>query len=179
VICATNVSLLDKVKKGEFRLDLYYRLNVIRIQVPSLSERKSDIPLLGIHFLDKYNQKIKKRVLGITDESMKYLINYEWPGNIRQLENEVERAVTLAENDSFIKPADLSEEVYKFSDNTETLAVINPKMTLKDAIEDLERRMIEKTMHDTKWNQSHAAKILGVSRQGLIKKLKRYKISEE
>lgn len=179
VICATNVSLLDKVKKGEFRLDLYYRLNVIRIQVPSLSERKSDIPLLGIHFLDKYNQKIKKRVLGITDESMRYLLNYEWPGNIRQLENEVERAVTLAENDSFIKPADLSEEVYKFSDNTETLAVINTKMTLKDAIEDLERRMIERTMNDTKWNQSHAAKILGVSRQGLIKKLKRYKISEE
>ncbi|HPM02095.1 MAG TPA: sigma 54-interacting transcriptional regulator, partial [Candidatus Cloacimonadota bacterium] len=152
VICATNVSLLDKVKKGEFRLDLYYRLNVIRLQVPSLSERKSDIPLLAIHFLDKYNQKIKKRVMGITDESMKYLINYEWPGNIRQLENEVERAVTLAENDSFIKPNDLSEEVYKFSENTETVAMINTKMTLKDAIEDLEKRMIERTMLDTKWN---------------------------
>lgn len=179
VICATNVSLLDKVKKGEFRLDLYYRLNVIRIIVPSLSERKSDIPLLAIHFLDKYNQKIKKRVLGITDESMRYLINYEWPGNIRQLENEVERAVTLAENDTFIKPNDLSEEVYKFSDNTETVAMINPKLTLKDAIEDLEKRMIERTMIDTKWNQSHAAKFLGLSRQGLIKKLKRYNINEK
>ncbi len=179
VICATNVSLVEKVKKGEFRLDLYYRLNVIRIDVPPLRDRKSDIPLLGIHFLDKYNQKIKKRVLGITDESMKYLINYEWPGNIRQLENEVERAVTLAENDSFIKPADLSEEVYKFSDNSETVSILNTKMTLKDAVESLEKKMIERAMVDTRWNQSHASKILGISRQGLIKKLKRYNINEK
>jgi transcriptional regulator with GAF, ATPase, and Fis domain len=79
VICATNVSLQEKVNKGEFRLDLYYRLNVIKISVPSLKERKSDIPLLAIHFLDKYNKKMAKNVLGITDEAMKYLINCDWP----------------------------------------------------------------------------------------------------
>ncbi|MCK9329657.1 MAG: sigma 54-interacting transcriptional regulator [Candidatus Cloacimonetes bacterium] len=179
VICATNVKLIDKVKKGEFRLDLYYRLNVIRIEVPSLKDRKSDIPLLGIHFLDKYNTKIKKKVHGITDEAMKYLQNYEWPGNIRQLENEIERAVTLAEPDSYIKPYDLSEEVYKFSDNTDAVTLYNNNLTLKEATEQLERKMIERAMIDCRWNQSQAAKILGISRQGLIKKLKRYEIEEK
>ena len=178
VICATNVNLLDKVKKGEFRLDLYYRLNVIRIDVPSLSERASDVPLLAIHFLDKYNHKIKKRVHGITDEAMKYLQNYSWPGNIRQLENEIERAVTLAENDSYIKPADLSEEVYKFADNTDTVDFHESGLSLKDAIEQLERRMISRALADCRGNQSNAAKILDISRQGLIKKIKKYSLDD-
>ncbi len=173
VICATNVSLSDKVKSGEFRLDLYYRLNVIKIKVPSLKERKSDIPLLGIHFLDKYNKKMTKNVLGITDEAMKYLQNCDWPGNIRQLENEIERAVTLAENDAFIKPSDLSEEVFKYAENAETVDLLG-KTTLKDAVEDIERKMIVNALESRNYNQTQASKDLGLSRQGLIKKMKRY-----
>jgi len=173
VICATNVSLKDKVEKGEFRLDLYYRLNVIRIDVPSLKERKSDIPLLAIHFLDKYNKKINKVIKGITDEAMKYLNRCDWPGNIRQLENEVERAVTLAENNSFIRPSDLSEEVFKLSDHKETINLLE-NTSLKDAVERLEKKLISNALERNNHNQTRAAKDLGLSRQGLIKKLKRY-----
>ncbi len=177
VICATNATLSEKVKKGEFRLDLYYRLNVIKINVPSLKERKSDIPLLAIHFLDKYNKRMNKSIKGITDEAMKYLIKCEWPGNIRQLENEIERAVTLVANDSFIKPDDLSEEVFKYFEHTETLQLLK-KVSLKEAVEELEKDMIVRALKDNKWNQTQAAKELGLSRQGLIKKIKRYELTK-
>jgi len=177
VICATNVSLKDKVDKGDFRLDLYYRLNVIRIEVPSLSERKSDIPLLAVHFLDKYCNKINKKVNGITDEAMKYLINYDWPGNIRQLENEIERAVTLSENDAFIRPSDLSEEIFRYHENAETIDLLEKK-SLKDAVEKLEKKMIVNTLNKNNWNQTKTAKELGLSRQGLIKKMQRYQLTK-
>ena len=104
VLCATNVPLLEKVNNGDFRLDLYYRLNVIRIQVPPLKNRPGDVPLLAIHFLDKYNKRIGKNVSGFTEEAMKILENYDFPGNVRQLENEIERAVTLVEDNTFIHP---------------------------------------------------------------------------
>lgn len=147
--------------------------------MPSLQERKSDIPLLAIHFLDNYKQKINKKIVGITDEAMRCLVNYEWPGNIRQLENEIERAVTLAENDSLIKAADWSEEVYKYQEDKKQEAQVQNKLTLRDAIEELERKMIEETMLETNGNQSQAAILLGISRQGLIKKLKRFESQDE
>jgi len=177
VICATNVSLKEKVDQGDFRLDLFYRLNVIKIDVPSLSERKSDVPLLAIHFLDKYNKKVGKSVNGITDEALKYMINYEWPGNIRQLENEIERAVTLAENDSFIRPSDLSGEIFHFQEISETINLLDTK-SLKDAVENLEKQMIINILDETGWNQTQAAKKLGLSRQGLIKKIQRYRLEK-
>ena len=108
---------------------------------------------------------------------MKYLIKCEWPGNIRQLENEIERAVTLVSNDSFIKPDDLSEEVFKYFEHTETLQLLK-KVSLKDAVEELERDMIIKALKDNNWNQTQAAKELGLSRQGLIKKIKRYELAK-
>jgi transcriptional regulator with PAS, ATPase and Fis domain/uncharacterized protein HemY len=175
VVCATNVSLRDKVEKGEFRLDLFYRLNVIRIEVPSLKERKSDIPLLAVHFLDKYCSKLSKKINGITEEAMKYLMNYDWPGNIRQLENEIERAVTLAEGESSIRSSDLSEEIFRFQEHTETVNLLEKK-SLKDAVEKLEKQMILNILDETDWNQTQAAKKLGLSRQGLIKKMQRYKL---
>lgn len=173
VICATNVPLKEKINKGEFRLDLYYRLNVIKIEVPSLSERKSDIPLLAVHFLDKYNKKMNKEVKGITDETMKCFENYSWPGNIRQLENEIERAVTLVDNNDYIKPSDLSEEIYRYTELPNQYS-FNSKTTLKDAVQVLERNMISASLRRNDWNQSKTAKELGVSRQGLIKKMRRY-----
>ncbi len=179
VICATNITLMDKVKKGDFRLDLYYRLNVIRLEVPSLKERREDIPLLAIHFLDKFNKRMNKNVSGITDETMKCLMNYEWPGNVRQLENEIERATTLADNNSFIKPSDLSEEVYKYAEHTQAVNLLMKKISLKDAVENLEKSMIQKSLEESNWNQTQCAKDLGLSRQGLIKKMKRYNLYRE
>lgn len=178
VICATNTSLKDTVEKGEFRLDLFYRLNVIKIEIPSLRERKTDIPLLAIHFLDKYSKKIDKKVKGITDEAMRYLENYDWPGNIRQLENEIERAVTLAEENSLIRSSDLSEEIFKHKDNIETINLLEEK-NLKQAVEKMEYEMILNALNNSDWNQTKAAKMLGLSRQGLIKKMQRYNLQRQ
>ena len=179
VVCATNTSLMDRVNNGTFRLDLYYRLNVVRIEVPPLSAREGDIPLLAIHFLDKYTTRIGKEVHGITDEAMKILEQFNWPGNVRQLENEIERAVTLAEHGSSIKPTDFSDEVLHFMENMRMLDMLDNKQTLKEAIEDLERKMIVQCMEECDWNQTQAAKELGLSRQGLIKKLARYNLNRE
>jgi len=179
VVCATNVSLIDKVKTGEFRLDLYYRLNVIRIQVPALTERRDDIPLLAVHFLDKYNKHINKKVSGITDEAMTIFKNYEWPGNVRQLENEIERAVTLADDNSFIKADDVSPELINFAANKTTVNLLSKPKYLKDAVEELEIQMITQALDESDWNQTQAAKAIGLSRQGLIKKIKRYNLDRE
>ncbi len=175
VICATNVSLKERVESGEFRVDLFYRLNVIKVDVPSLQERKSDIPLLAVHFLDKYCQKINKKVNGITEEAMKYLMNYSWPGNIRQLENEIERAITLSEADSSIKSSDLSEEIFHYKQHTETVQLLENR-SMKEAVEKLEKEMIVKALDEYGDNQTKAAKALNLSRQGLIKKMQRYGI---
>jgi len=177
VICATNVSLKEKVDKGDFRLDLFYRLNVIKVDVPSLRERKSDIPLLAVHFLDKYCQKIDKKVNGITEEAMKYLMNYSWPGNIRQLENEIERAITLSEVDSSIKSSDLSEEIFHYKEHTQAVQLLENR-SMKDAVEKLEKEMIIKALDEYDDNQTKAAKALSLSRQGLIKKMQRYGIKK-
>ncbi len=179
VVCATNVSLEERVKSGDFRLDLYYRLNVIRIKVPALSGRTGDIPLLAIHFLDKYNTRVGKAVQGFSDDAMKALEQYEWPGNVRQLENEIERAVTLAEDGAFIRGLDFSDEVRRFVENRKTIGLLTSRKSLKDAMEELERDMIATAMEATDWNQTQAAKELGISRQGLIQKLKRYHLDKE
>lgn len=179
VVCATNVSLEERVKSGAFRLDLYYRLNVIRIEVPPLKNRTGDIPLLAIHFLDKYNTRMGKNVQGFTDEAMKILELYDWPGNVRQLENEIERAVTLVDDGSFIRSSDFSDEVRRYIENQKTISILSGHKTLKEAMEELERKMIQDAMEAFDWNQTQAAKELGISRQGLIQKLKRYNLYKE
>jgi len=179
VVCATNASLEEKVRAGDFRLDLYYRLNVIRIEVPPLKRRTGDIPLLAVHFLDKYNTRIGKSVQGLSDDAMKVLEQYEWPGNVRQLENEIERAVTLVEDGAFIRAQDFSDEVRRYIENQKTISLLSSRKSLKDAMEELEREMILQAMESTDWNQTQAAKELGISRQGLIQKLKRYNLDRE
>lgn len=176
---APPMSPWRRVKSGDFRLDLYYRLNVIRVQVPSLKNRTGDIPLLAIHFLDKYNIRMDKKVQGFSDDAMKTLEQYEWPGNVRQLENEIERAVTLAEDGIIIRSLDFSDEVRRYMENQQTIRMLSSNKSLKDALEELERNMILETMEATDWNQSQAARDLGISRQGLIQKLKRYNLDKE
>ncbi|MCK5347517.1 MAG: AAA family ATPase, partial [Candidatus Heimdallarchaeota archaeon] len=102
-------------------------------------------------------------------------MNYDWPGNIRQLENELERAITLAESSTAIKSSDLSAEIFRFQDNQETVHLLEKK-NLKEAVEDLEKQMILSILEETDWNQTQAAKKLGLSRQGLIKKMQRYQL---
>lgn len=147
--------------------------------MPPLKDRTGDVPLLAIHFLDKYNKRMEKNILGISDDAMKTLEQYEWPGNVRQLENEIERAVTLVEDGTFIKSSDFSDQVCRFMENKKTISLLSTKKTLKEALEDLERKMIAETMERLDWNQSHAARELGISRQGLIQKLKRYNLYKE
>ncbi|NLA45794.1 MAG: hypothetical protein GX869_09175, partial [Candidatus Cloacimonetes bacterium] len=118
-------------------------------------------------------------VQGFTDEAMKMLEQYDWPGNVRQLENEIERAVTLAEDASFIRGTDFSDEVRRYIENQKTISILSGRKTLKDAMEELERKMIQDAMEAFDWNQTQAAKELGISRQGLIQKLKRYNLYKE
>jgi len=120
-----------------------------------------------------------KNVQGFTDEAMKTLEQYDWPGNVRQLENEIERAVTLADEGSFIRTTDFSDEVRRYIENQKTISILSGRKTLKEAMEELERKMIQDAMEAFAWNQTQAAKELGISRQGLIQKLKRYNLYKE
>jgi len=108
---------------------------------------------------------------------VKYFQNCEWPGNIRQLENEIERAVTLVENGSIIKPSDLSEDVFRYTRSSQSMNFLN-KVVLKEAVEELEQEMILKSLEKNSWNQTKTAAELGLSRQGLIKKIKRYDLEK-
>ena len=168
--------VMDGIMIGDGNLNIPNDYKNVRFQITQ-TEEQSEFIYWIVNFLDKYNKKMNKTIKGITDEAMKYLIKCEWPGNIRQLENEIERAVTLVSNDSFIKPDDLSEEVFKYFEHTETLQLLK-KVSLKDAVEELERDMIIKALKDNNWNQTQAAKELGLSRQGLIKKIKRYELAK-
>ena len=177
IICSTTRSLKEEMQNNKFLPDLFYRLNVVKIDIPSLKERISDIPLLSIHFLEKHTKKIGKKIIGITDEVMKYLENYYWPGNVVQLENEIERIVTLVDNSTLINTTDLLKEILNYNYEPENFT-LNNNNSLKDAVENLEKQMIINVLDETGWNQTQAAKKLGLSRQGLIKKIQRYKLEK-
>ncbi len=167
VLAATNKNLLDEVKKGQFREDLYYRLNVIPINLPSLRERKIDIPLLAKHFLKKYAAEQDKTILDFDPESMRLLLNYNWPGNIRELENIIEHAVTLSKSDQ-IYIADLPDQIIA---NITTYEPHKPKILKAN-----EEEIIRKVLEECKWNKTSAAANLGISRSTLYEKLKRFNI---
>lgn len=161
IIAATNKNLFDEVKKGNFREDLYYRLNVIKINLPPLRERGNDIILLTHHFLDKFADRNNKLIKGFSRDALKRLTSYSWPGNVRELENTIERAVVLAK-ESFILPHDLQlpEEEIQFEVG----------MKLKD----FERQLVKKTLASTNHNISETARVLGVSRRWLHYRLKEW-----
>ncbi|MDA8125313.1 MAG: sigma-54 dependent transcriptional regulator [Deltaproteobacteria bacterium] len=165
IVAATNRDLKEAVRKGTFREDLFYRLNVIHLQVPPLRERKGDIAILAKFFLDQSVKKLGCPPMRLSPEALRLLENYRWPGNIRELENEMERAVALAMEET-ICPADLSEGLHEGSAGETP----QEKVSVKDA----ERQLIEKTLQNVKGNKSEAARLLGMSREGLRKKLARY-----
>ena len=161
VISATNRDMKQAVSSGQFREDLYYRLNVVTIELPPLRERKEDIPLLAQHFLKKFALENQKEVTDFSPEATDFLLKYEWPGNVRELENAIERAVILAKN-TYIDVADLPQE-----SPTSAEAATSGK-----SLEEIEKDHILKVLRETGGNYSKAARILGISRVTLYNKIR-------
>jgi two-component system response regulator HydG len=175
VITATNRDLEDEIHAGRFREDLYYRLNVVKIEVPSLQERREDIPLLADFFLRHYAQKNRRHIKGLAPRALDLLMRYDWPGNVRELENVVERAVILARGET-IMPDALPDALQAQGDSSGPAAIeLRPGRSLKE----VEREMILRTLEDMDGNRTHAAKILGISRRTLQLKLKEYGVKPD
>lgn len=165
IIAATNRNLEEEIAKGNFREDLYYRLNVVTIPVPALCERTGDIPLLAQFFMQKFCGQNNKEIKGFSPQTMDYLVKYNWPGNVRELENTIERAVILSRNE-FIQIEVLPPSII----NQATAAPIIQAQSL----EELERNFILQTLQSVNDNKSEAAKLLGISRKTLHTKIKQY-----
>jgi DNA-binding NtrC family response regulator len=175
VIAATNRNLEDMVQKGTFREDLYYRLNVVNLRLPPLRERVGDVPLLVQFFLSKIAAKSNQSVKSIDSDAMSALEAFRWPGNIRQLENEIQRACVMSGKDSTITRACLSPLVCDTTPAGGSLA-FSPDKPLKDILARVEREMIEQALARCEGNKSEAARQLGISRSNLIAKSQEYGI---
>ena len=172
VLAATNKDLKREVKKGRFRQDLYYRLNVITLEVPALTERRDDIPLLAYHFLRKFAHVQGKNVDKISDNVIEILMSYEFPGNVRELENIIERAVALCDGDT-IQTKHLPPDLQQL-----TLRVQRPRQREFLSLEEQEKEYISWVLRKTKGNKTKAAEILGIDRVSLWRKLKKYQLEE-
>ncbi len=179
IVAAANTDLAEAVRRGTFRSDLFFRLNVVPISLPPLRERRGDIPLLAEHFLKRFNRLFKKRVKGFSPKALEVLRRYAWPGNIRELENLIERLVVLASGDELITvkelPAELLDRQAPGSLGLETMH----GWTLKEARAAFERRYILQVLEQTEGNQSRAAQILGIHRNSLMAKLEELGIRED
>ncbi len=172
IICATNRDLNAEVEKGRFRQDLYYRLMVFPIKLPPLRERREDIPQLAAHFLKRYAEEYRVELPGLTPDARDALTTYNWPGNIRELENEVQRIVIQAESGHYIEATDLSPRLRKIEG---TVTRIAPKQgTLKEMMEQVERWLIAEALRDHNNNKTKTAATLGITREGLHKKLAKF-----
>ncbi len=172
VIAATNQNLQDLISQGKFRTDLYYRLNIISIEVPPLRDRKEDIPLLVDEFIKKHAKHINKKIEGISDEALSILMDYNWPGNIRELENVIERATILSKG-TVITPLDFPDFL-SIIEQEESLATVNNNLRLKDALQSPERELISRALESVGWNRNEAAKLLGINRTTLYKKMRKF-----
>lgn len=194
IIAATNTDLEELVAQGRFREDLYYRLNVIRLRVPPLRERRSEIPTMVNYYINHYSAKFGRHDIQIAPPAMDLLMVGDWPGNVRQLCNEVQRVVARAENGTLITPEHLSPELRQMGVPTAPPASVSvmgttstgraevvalENVTLSEALEEVERRMIADSLRKHKGNISRAARELGLTRRGLYLKLERYQINVE
>jgi DNA-binding NtrC family response regulator len=187
LVAATNSDLKKEIAAGAFREDLYYRLNVVPIRLPALRERAQDISLLVQHFIEKFNQRLKKNIVGIEPEAERLLASYPWPGNIRELENVIERAVLFSDGTS-LKSADLPPELREGSSGSrisspppavqDAAGVDGLKEQVKAAMSRLERELIMKALDQTHANVTHAARLLKISRKGLQLKMKELGLRE-
>ncbi|MGE5438547.1 MAG: sigma 54-interacting transcriptional regulator, partial [Bacteroidota bacterium] len=164
IIAATNQNLFEKTKTGEFREDLYYRLNVVEIKLPSLNERREDIPVLVSHFIEKFRIEMGRKIVGVDNETMRLLMNHDWRGGVRELENVIERAIIFA-REEVITINDLSDYLKgnTFSDNFPD--------ALKDALKIFEREHIIKTIKKYNYDKEEAAKALMIGLSSLYRKM--------
>lgn len=184
VVAATNRDLEEEVRKGTFREDLYYRLNVIPIESPPLRERAGDIVLLVDHFIDKFTASKRKRISGVSAEAMACLQRYQWPGNVRELENVVERMVILS-MDEELTVEDLPERLLEGGGGTSSSGsavslgeIPGEGFVLSAVVAEFEKKLILQALAQTGWVKNRAAKLLNVNRTTLIEKLKRYEITD-
>jgi len=175
IISATNKDLLNEVKAGRFREDLLYRLNVIMLNIPPLSEHLDDLPLLVKYFIEKYASFHDKNISGIEKDVLDYMMNYNWPGNIRELENVVERAVALSESTT-ITEADLPGTIVSRSDNTSSK---QQTKVFSEAKNDFEKNYLLNILKKHNWNIAKAARNAHIPRQNFYEKLKKYNISRQ
>ncbi|MEG0091016.1 MAG: sigma 54-interacting transcriptional regulator, partial [Oscillospiraceae bacterium] len=171
ILCATNKNLMEMVENGTFRRDLYYRLNVIPINIPPLRERRGDILALCQRFIAEYNAKLKKEIVGIDQDAQELLCAYDWPGNVRELKNVIEYLINVVEG-SKIKMSDLPNSL--LANNI----TISPNRTLDDIVSDYERMILKKLLSraDTLQKKQELAKQLGISRATLYRKLSEYNL---
>ena len=176
IIAATNRNLKKMVEEGQFREDLYYRLNVINIQVPPLRERKEDIALLAEFFINRFSQTPKV----FTKKALDHLLSYPWPGNVRELQNEAERLAVFSASDTYLKEDFLSEKIRNKDENQQLMSFLNENSgkTMKKAIAQLEKQMIFRSLKENRWNKTRVAKKLGISRAALVAKVKEYNLEK-
>jgi DNA-binding NtrC family response regulator len=179
LVAATNRNLQQRVKEGYFREDLFYRFNVMPIYVPPLRERKEDIPALVGYFVDKFNRKLDRQIAGVDPEVMELLLDHDWPGNIRELENLAERLVLMAKGDQIVM-GDVPAELIEAVEEKAQTAAPDEKRSIKELIRektgDIEKQMIVKVLAECEGNISKAARQLGLSRRGLHLKLAKYNL---
>jgi len=172
VIVATSKDLTQEVEAGHFREDLFYRINVVAIHLPPLRDRRGDISLLSGYFIDQFNNKLKKKVEGLSSEAMSLIMAYHWPGNVRELENVMERAVLLAP-DRYITPEELPSRIGALKGEVPSF-YSESTFSIKEATKQMQRHLIEKALKETGGNRTRAAKLLEVSRPMLIARIKEY-----
>src|SRR5216684_4243601 len=188
LIAATNRDLQIEIEAGRFRKDLYYRLAVVPIVLPSLRERQSDIPKLTLHFIEKYNRRLNKKIEGISNDAMEYLRTYPWPGNIRELENLMERILLFADGPTIMEK-DLPEQIRQAaaqaapSGSTAPVDSAPAETGLKDIVRmkaaELERDLIAKALEETGGNVTRTARLLQISRKSLQTKMKEFGLRDE
>ena len=175
IIAATHRDLSEEVQKGNFREDLYYRLYVIPIMLPSLRDRRSDIPFLISHFMEQSNQKNDRSVQEISEEALAMMMGYAWPGNVRELKNMIERLVVLS-GSGVISAQDLPSEIkstHKYEPST-TIEISDEGICLNSAVTEFEKALILQSLEKTKWVKNKAAKLLHLNRTTLVEKIKRH-----
>lgn len=176
IVAATSKDLEREVKRGSFRKDLFYRINVLRISLPPLRERREDIPILVEHFIEKFNARLGTKIKGISPECMQLLMDYPWPGNVRELENVMERTMVLAEGE-VIQREDLPPYLLEnlvVEDNVEKLDIDDSVLSIKKCSRVLEKKLIQRALQRTGGNKTQAAKLLEISLPALIYKMKDY-----
>ena len=179
IVAATNKDLREEVEAGRFREDLFFRLNVVHIVIPPLRERRDDIPNLVAHFLDKFSQKLSRRIKDVDPDVMASFFKYSWPGNVRELENIMERASVLCRG-ATIKSEDIPPEIRESPEIESGLdTLISWEKGLSETLEAIEERMIRQALKKTHNVQAQAAKILGISRSNLQYKMKKYGLDKD